>query len=165
MDYYNQILSEQLYPYSNLTLEERNFYLNLLLHTKEISDSQNNVSDNSKTNYDIEYLNLSCFLKNKNKENALIDFEGTITNRDENRIIRGTIFKHKHKYTVNTSFYRTSGYIDEDECDFKVIDEFDLTKGKVTRQAIYRDKVFEDIISLAPRSEVEEYIIKKVRKL
>ena len=39
MDYYNQILSEQLYPYSNLTSKERDFYLNLLLHTKEINNT------------------------------------------------------------------------------------------------------------------------------
>ncbi len=165
MDYYNQILSEQLYPYSNLTSEERDFYLNLLLHTKEISDSQNKVSKNSRACYDIEYLNLNCFLKNETKRNALIDFEGTITNRDENRIIRGTIFKHGNKYTVNTSFYRTSGYIDEEECDFKVIDEFTIKNGKTTRVAIYRDKTFEEDILLGKRSEVEEYIIRKVRKM
>ena len=165
MDYYNQILSEQLYPYSNLTSEERDFYLNLLLHTKEICDSQNNVSNNSRTCYDIEYLSLNCFLKNETKRNALIDFEGTITNRDENRIIRGTIFKHNNKYTVNTSFYRTSGYIDEDDCDFKVIDEFTIRHGKTTRIAIYRDKTFEDDILLGKRSDIEEYIIRKIRKM
>ena len=162
MDYYNQILSEEFFPYMDMTIEERNFYLNLLLHTKEISDSQNNVSNNSNTSYDIEYLNLVYILGKKNKENSLIKFEGTITNKDENRIIRGRIFKNKNTFTVKTYFYRTSGYIEEDDSDYLVIDEFNISKDKTTRISMYEDKTFEEEVTLSTESEIEDYIISKV---
>ena len=34
-----EIILEQYFPYHNMDVEERDYYLNLLLHTKDISDS------------------------------------------------------------------------------------------------------------------------------
>ena len=48
-----EIILEQYFPYHNMDVEERDYYLNLLLHTKDISDSAVLISEDSKSTFEI----------------------------------------------------------------------------------------------------------------
>ena len=43
MNRYEVLLDEQRFPYENMTLEERNCYLNIIRNCKDICDSENKV--------------------------------------------------------------------------------------------------------------------------
>lgn len=125
-----EIILEQYFPYHNMDLEERDYYLNLLLYTKDISDSDILEREDSKSSFEIVTISL-------NKIQNTITFNGAISNGEENRWIDGIINKYGNVYGVWCNVHRLSDFISEEEKDYKVTDKFTLKSDKLYRKSNY----------------------------
>lgn len=125
-----EIILEQYFPYHNMGLEERDYYLNLLLYTKDISDSDILVREESVSSFEIVTMTL-------NKIQNTITFNGAISNGEENKWVDGIINRYGNIYGVCSNVHRLSDFIDEDEKDYKVTDKFILKNDKLYRKSNY----------------------------
>ena len=73
-----EILVEQLFRSYNMDSEMRNFYLNLLLHSKELTDSDYNLKVTSPSRYDLVFMSLY-------NEGCMVKFDGAISNNSATR--------------------------------------------------------------------------------
>lgn len=131
LDYNDEILLEQYITYENVSKDERDKCVNLLLHTKEMEES---CINNGKCNYDIVSLNL-------NRKNNYICFNGSTTNDKENRMIDGYIYKSGNKYFVVNNIYRLYEYLDDEDRIIKCIDLFTFKNNKVYRNTSYANSL------------------------
>ena len=158
MTYEDEIIFEQYFPYRNLSKEERNFLINLILNCKDVNDSEIIINDKCEHMYDLNYLNLV-------KDNNVIRYEAIVSNSSENRLLNGFIKKHNNKYIVVTNVYRCSDVIDEDDKEYKIIDEFVYKNDKIYRRSRYQDgRYFESEVDLFTDDEIEEFIQNKTDK-
>ena len=58
MTHYEEIILEQYFRSQNLDKEGRDFYLNLFLNSKELTDSIFNFTNSSPSQYDLVFLSL-----------------------------------------------------------------------------------------------------------
>ena len=165
MEKVDEILLEQIISYNHMTIDDRNLFINLLLHTKDISDSEKSIGNNKSTKYDILFINLRKY------DGSKCAFEGTVSGEYENRWINGIIFKEKDKYKVTTNVYRLNDCLDEDEKEYVVFDTFEFNYGydpdKAFRTSRYMNEevTYTSEVELFMDLELDDYLEKKVRKL
>ena len=154
MEHFDEILLEQYFTYINMSEENRNNFINILLHTKDIYDSEKNLEGAKYSNFDLLTLHLM------NRE-GIVKFNGAVYNDYENRIIDGIIYSKSNKIYVNTTIYRLNDFVSDKE--YNVNDTFVFKDGRVIRRSVYDDgKYFEDEILLMNNQEVQEYLENKV---
>lgn len=130
MNRYEAILDEQWFPYLGMTLEERNYYLNIIRHCKDICDTENKVDNVSKCEL------IELHLK---KNNNVVSFNGSLTigtdNLRENRTIEGDLFLEKDSVIVDYEIIRLC--IKDEPKKYRVLDEFKIVKDKLQRRSMY----------------------------
>lgn len=152
MTHEDEIILEQYFPYKNMTIEERNFFINLFINSKDVSDSEVRINKNSDKSYKVNYLGL-------NKEKNIIRFEAIVSNSSENRMISGFFKGFGNKMTLVSSVYRCSDVLDDDDKDYKIIEDFVFEDDKVFRKSRYLDgRYYESKVDLYSDDEMEEYI-------
>ena len=135
-----EIILEQYFPYHNMDVEERDYYLNLLLHTKDISDSAVLISEDSKSTFEI----VNMVLK---KTPEFITFNGATTNGEENRWVDGKIT------------------LDGKPIDYSVTDKFTFKGDKLYRKTGYASaRYFESEFDTYSLDPVEELLKSKLAK-
>lgn len=148
MNRYEAILDEQWFPYENMTLEERNRYLNIIKNCKDICDTDNMVGG-VKTCELVE-LHLKKNLNTVSFNGSLII--GTDKQR-ENRCIEGELFlKNRNTIIVDYKIIRLN--TNDEHKEYRVLDEFKIEKDIVKRRSQYNY----DMISLY--DEIEKGKIK-----
>ena len=154
MTYEDEILLEQHFGYRNMDKSERNFYINLIMHTKDVSDSEIYITNNDLSSYDLLFLNLS-------KENGAVRFDGAVSNEYSNKLIYGIIIKKGNKYFVNTNVYICNDIVyDEDERkEYTVSDEFAFKNDRIIRRSRYQDSLYyEAEVEFLSDEEMENYL-------
>lgn len=159
MNYKDEIFFEQYFPYQNMNRDDRNFYINLILHTKDVSESEILLNDNSSSKYDLLFLNLS------RESYDRVRFDGGISNENENRMIYGDIIKAGNKYFVKTFVYRFNDSLLDDNKEYYVTDEFVFKNDRVYRRSKYIKEYYESEIDLFGEMELEEYLENKCNEL
>lgn len=154
-----EVLLEQYYSYKNMDIKTRDFCINLILNSKELTDSEYNYSLSSSSKYDLVFITLS-------NENGLIKFDGAISNGIENKIIYGSIAKKRNKYYVDNNVYRMFELVIPGDRDYRVTDEFKIKDGVVVRKSLYDDgRYFETNIELNSDEEMELFYRNKIGKV
>lgn len=125
-DLCKKILDEQDFPYMGMTLEERNYYLNIIKNCKDIADTIHKVGNKSQC----RILKLSL----KKKENE-ISFNGFATIEHENRCIDGYLFLEKDSILVDMHITRLC--VDDIHKEYTVLDEFKLVDDILKRKSRY----------------------------
>lgn len=120
------ILDEQKFPYENMTLEERNYYINILKSCKDICDSINKVDNQSKC--EIVSLNFK-------KEGNVINANGFLTIGSENRCIDANIYISKKNIIVDMQITRLLSNGTNEV--YTVLDEFTVQNDKLKRFSQY----------------------------
>ena len=120
------VLDEHRFPYENMSLEERNSYLNILKHCKDICDSIYPVNGERKCQL--------CEIRLK-KNNNKISLNGFLNiGLLENRYIDGYIFIEDSNIIVDTHITRLS---QNGTFEYTVFDEFQIVNGKLIRNSYY----------------------------
>jgi len=152
----DKILVEQYFPAQNLDENDRNFYLNLLLHSKELTSSDYNFRDSSPSNYDFVFMSL-------NDEGSIVRFDGAITNGEENKLMYGAILRRGEKYYIFSDVYRLFELVFGDDKEYRVTDEFSFKDGSVTRKSSYGTASSTvSKVTLKTDEEMEEYLQGKI---
>ena len=154
-----EIQLEQLFSYKNMNKNERDFYINLILNSKELTESEYNYNKNSSPIYDLVFLAL------ENKGNYAV-FYGAVSNGEENKVIEGSIVKKGKRFFVINNFYRLFELINEEEDvkEYNVVDEFAFNSKRLKRKTMYGDKkLYETDISLKTKEELEDYYKSKIK--
>lgn len=122
--------TDNYFPYVGMTVEERNYYLNIINNCKDICDSENKVDNQSKC----EIIELKLI-----KENKVIVFNGSVTigteEKHENRCIRGEIYLNKGQIIVDMHVTRL--LTSDDKKVYTVLDEFKLENDILKRRSMY----------------------------
>lgn len=155
MNHNDEIIFEQYFPYRNLTIDERNFIINLIINSKEVDDSEISINNKYSSRYGLDYLSLI-------KDKIGVRFEGIISNENETRMINGYLTKLFNKYTIYMNVYRCSDVLEDEDKEYSVIDEYVFKNSRVVRKTRYTDgKYFEADVDLFNEDEMEEYIQNK----
>ena len=123
------IQDEEKFPYENMSLEDRNYYLNIIRHCKDICDSKHKVDGCSRC--DIVEMRLV-----KNKRN--IHLNGSLSIGDENkeyRWIDGDIYLGSEKIIVDMVITRSC--VSNDFKMYTVLDEFTKSGSMIKRRSQY----------------------------
>ena len=153
-----EIILEQYFPSINLDKEGRDFYLNLILNSKELTDSKYNFKETSTSSYEIVFMHLK-------NEGSIVRFDGAITNGEESKLINGAIIEKGNKHYVFSNVYRLFELVTGNDKEYKVTDEFKEKDGRITRRTIYESgEYFEADITLKTPEEMEEYYKGKIGK-
>lgn len=117
-----EIKLEQDFPAENMTANERDFYINLLLNCKDIKSPVN-----------IKALRSQIVELHLNKKGKEIYFNGSVhyelINACENRCISGMIFKHKGNFYVDMLVTRLVS--DCPRKTYSTCDEFIVDDNKI----------------------------------
>ena len=158
MNYEDEILLEQYFTSKKLNRDQRNFCINILLHTKDVSSSEVLLNSKSSCKYDLLFLNLS-------KEEGYVKFDGAVDNNDENRMIYGQIVTRGNKVFVQTNIYRCSDIVLDENKEYVVIDEFVFKDDRVIRKSRYDNSYCEDEVELYTEMQIEEYLEDKCNQI
>ena len=90
MNYYDEIILEDYFLAEKMTREERNFYIYLLLNTKDVCDSEYRINRHASKKYIFDSLVLSKL------DDGSVFFDGVIYNKDEIRTIYGGIVRKEN---------------------------------------------------------------------
>lgn len=141
-------LEEQNFPSEGMNTEQRNTYLNIIKHCKDICDSKFLVNDSSKCEI------IEMRLK---KDGMQIKINGILNiGSEENRCIDGYIFLYQNRTLVDTHITRLLS--DGQILEYTVLDEFKIINGKLIRNSFYND----DMKTIA--SEIEDVSMKGMIK-
>lgn len=121
------ILDEQYFPYYNMTLEERNFYLKLLRNCKDICSTEQKVNNQDKC----EIVEMSL---RKNDENDICA-RGSLIINGEVRCIDADIFKDDKKIFVDMHVTRLCN--ESSKKEYRVLDIFEIQSNKLKRTSEY----------------------------
>ncbi len=115
---------------SNLYFTEIDFFIQLLRHTKEVSDTKYNVGNKD---FDLVFLSF-----NASDDSTFVTFEGALSNGLENRSITGRIRIDDKGYYVFTDVYRlcVPGLSDAEK-QYSVHDIFKVSKKGIKHDTIY----------------------------
>lgn len=133
----NVILDEQRFPYIGMSLDERNYYLNIINNCKDICDSENKVGNESKCK--IVELRFK-------KENNIVNVNGSLMLGNECRCIDADIFIEKNSIIVDMLITRLCSDIGTKE--YRVLDEFKMERGILKRKSQYNynmEYILEDV--------------------
>lgn len=181
MEYGDEILLEGYFQYKNMTINERNFCINVLLHTKDVRDSETYVGKFPCSIYDLLFMSFS------KDEDGNYNFEGATYSDFENRMVKGVISREGNRYNVLTHVYRCSDYLyDEDDGvvreydlgvdartrlnnkkEYTVTDVFMFKNDKVRVVSKYEDfsEIFDAEVEFLDDLELDEYFDNKIKKL
>ena len=120
------IIDEKYFPYENMSLDERNYYLDIIRNCQDICDTIHKVNGKSKCNLVMMRLK---------KDNDLIYMNGAVQIDEENRCIDGYICIKDNNVCSKMSVVRlcTKDKIKE----YEVTDEFYIENGKLMRRSRY----------------------------
>ncbi len=129
------IYDNEQFPNLNMTVDEKNFYLNEIVRKcKDICDTENKVANKSKCDI------LRMWFK---KENDIIYIDGYLTIGDdkthENRYVTGSIYRTEDEIVSSMDITRLC--VDDDNKEYTVIDKFKPINGKLSRESEYFYKV------------------------
>ena len=160
MTYEDQILTEQNFPYKNLKYDERSFYLNLILNSKELCDSELSLNDKSSSKYELVCLALD-------NQGSSVKFDGCIANEDERRMIYGYITRLSlNKYRVHMTVYRLCDIIFEDDDKEYTVDEtFKFKDKSVVRCSTYENRPYYETEIDFDEDEAEKFLQNKANKM
>ena len=130
------ILDEQKFPCENMSIDERNYYLNILRNCKDICNSDNKVNGIGKCKI------LETRLV---KKEEFIAFNGIMSIYSENRSMSGFIFTKADSIIVDMQVTR---YFNEGHKSYSTLDEFKLQDNKLIRRSQYNynmDSIIEEI--------------------
>lgn len=139
MNRYEAILDEERFPYKNMSLEERNFYLNIIRKCKDICDTENKVGN--KSTCEIVELRLK-------KENNAVGFNGFLSIDNENRCIEGELFL-QDKNTIMVDYKITRLSTTDEHKEYRVYDMFKLQNDVLKRSSVYNydyKKTYEEVV-------------------
>lgn len=123
------VLDEEKFPYEGMSIDERNYYLNIINHCKDICDSNFKIDGSSTCNI-VEMR----FIKNKKD----IHVNGSLEVGDkvkEYRCIDADIYIEKNRVIVDMVITRlcTKDKIKE----YTVLDEFYIENDELKRRSFY----------------------------
>lgn len=125
-----EILEEQFFPYIGMSLEERNYYLNIIRNCKDVCDTENKVCNKSKSRI------VEMHFK---KQNNVVDFNGSLTIEAnqirENRCIEGKMYLEKSSIIVDYKITRLC--VEQGPKEYRVFDEFKLENNILKRKSLY----------------------------
>lgn len=131
------LLDEQKFPCFDMTKEERDRYLNIISHCKDICDTENKVGNFSKCKI------IQMVLR---KKGSTVTFNGILSlgedNIVENRCVNGELYVDNDMILVYMNVER---FKDIGQREYSVVDEFKLEKDLLTRKTRY-DYIKSDII-------------------
>lgn len=125
------LLDEQKFPCFDMTKEERNQYLNIIHHCKDVCDTENKVGNYSECKIHEMVL--------RRDGNAII-FNGILSigeDKDETfegRCIRGELYVDKDMILVYMNVERFKNI---DQREYSVVDEFKLKNNVLIRKTRY----------------------------
>ena len=105
-----------------MSQDTRNLCLSLINESKELTDSPRVVDKHEP--FEIVSINIR-------KEKEIVSFNGFISNSIENKVLDGRIVYSNGKYYIKTNVYRLYEYLDEDERDYNLEEEFELLDDKL----------------------------------
>ena len=153
MNYEDELIYEMYFRYKNMSKEDGDFYLDVLRHSKEITDSAYGY----KPQYDIVEMSLMS------TENG-IRFNGSITNGMENRYITGTMISRLNKTFVDISVERLLGDIPNRE--YNAVEVFKFKRDEVERRTCYSNgEYYEAILEPFEQEKMEEYKLSHLKEL
>lgn len=120
------LLDEQRFPYVGMSLEERNYYLNIIKNCKETCDTENKVGKISKC--EITRLHFK-------KQDGIVNVNGALNIGSENRWINADIFFEKDSIVVDMLITRLCAQTNHKE--YRVLDEFKLENDILKRRSYY----------------------------
>ncbi len=158
MTHEEEVLLEQYYQYINMDKTSRNFYINLILNSKELTNSEFNLRSDSPSSYDLVILRL-------NNEGCIVTFECAISNGEENKFINGIISRKRNNYSIYMFVHRLNDLVSTSLKDYHVTDKFVFNNNTVLRKSSYSNqKYFETNIVLKTDEEMESYYRSKIGK-
>lgn len=131
------LLDEKRFPYEGMSLDERNYYFNIISNCKDICNTENRVNDENKCRI------IELHFK---KNNSVINVNGSVNIGNENRCINADIFINKNSIVVDMLVTRLC--VDDKLKEYSVLDEFKLEKGVLKRRSQYNynmTSIFENI--------------------
>lgn len=157
MDYEDEIIFEENFPSENMNIDVRNLCLALIGNSKELTASPR-VVDPSEP-FDIVTMHL-------NKKNNIVFFNGLISSKVENKFIDGKIYVVNGKYYIKTNVYRLYEYLEDDDRDYNLEEEFELLDDSLIRRTVYSDgNFFNETLEPLTDIDIDNFIEEKVRKL
>lgn len=134
----NEILKEQYFPHLFLSVEERDFILDLIVNCKDISDSETGFSRKG------NLVQLSM-----KKEDDLIEYNGLLSYKTENRCISGYVIMNKKKIYLYNHIERLcvkDKNKEYDTCDIfiKSNEGYNIESTYSFNNKIYRRKINEE---------------------
>lgn len=124
------IIDEQYFPYVGMSLEQRNYYLNIIKNCKDVCDSENKIYNHGNG------IMVAMSLK---KEDAIVKFNGTLTfgpeGMHENRCIEGILYLKEKSIIVDYKITRLC--VKEEPKEYRVFDEFKLENDVLKRKSLY----------------------------
>lgn len=151
----DRILYEIYFGYQGLSDEEGDYYIDIIRHTKEVTDSEFNIGNPETTAYDIITMSL------KKLENGEVGFNGAISNGNENKCLEGVIKKIGNRVFVTSELLSLHPSI-ENRKPYDVTDYFTFKGSQVLRKTSYPDgKYVETIMEPFDKEDLESYIQSK----
>ncbi len=124
---YNTLIDEKKFPYMGMSMDERNYYLNILRNCKELCDSRYCVSNQKKC----EIIEMSLKRQgNHIKANGSLTIGSKIEH--ENRSICADIFIEKDRIIVDMLITRINKNI-----EYRILDEFKIKDDVLKRRSQY----------------------------
>lgn len=151
----DRILYEIYFGYQGLSNEEGDYYIDIIRHTKEVTDSEVNVDPLDSTAYDLVMMNLTKL------ETGEVSFNGAISNGNENKCLEGVIKKIGDRVFVTSKLVSLHPSIPEKK-PYDVIDYFTFKGKNVLRKTSYSDgKYFETIMEPFKKEEIDAFVQSK----
>lgn len=129
MDYKEKskiLLDEQRFPYIGMSLEERNYFLNIIRNCKDICDTRHSVDGQTKC----ELVQLSL-----KKSGSVVNADGSLSIGNENRTIEADIYFEKNGIIVDMLITRLC--VEVEHKTYRVLDQFKLKNNKLLRTSSY----------------------------
>lgn len=122
----DRIFDEQRFSYTGMSLEERNYYVNIINNCKDICDSENKVGNESKC--DLIELHLK-------KENNIVSINGSLVLGSECRCIEADMFINDNNIIVDMLITRLGNQTEHKK--YRVTDEFRVENNTLKRRSYY----------------------------
>lgn len=151
-----EVLLQQFFSSRGIDKSKRDFYINLILSSKELQDSEFGCSGESIRQYDIVMLSLV-------REGKRVSLNGAISNGVENKWIQGSISGTERKQLLSASIDRLSDMVPDSEKIYEYFETFEFGEEGVTRTTVYGDgREFKSKIDMKTQEELEEYYRGKI---
>lgn len=156
----DRILYELRFGYQGLSDEEGDFYIDLIRHIKEVTDSEVNIDGSKSTTYDLVTMSL------RRLENGEVSFNGAIANEYENKWIEGIIKRNGNRAYVDSNITQLHESI-KDKKPYNSFDYFNFKRSNaVVRKTTYGNgKYYETILEPFSKEDIDAYLQSKVDSL